>query len=145
MTVQGRLHDALMFESEPREPWPRGACKGSVGSEAGQRDRCLKRECLMALHPTSSAFLEGQPWPRHLRPVGCPTPCLLSSAASAVSFARDWSRKVGGAHTPTSIRVPLALPSLLFPAAITTLPRGERHCFLCFSISDLSLMLHFWL
>ena len=117
MTLQGGLHDTLMFESWPREPWPRGACKGSLGSEAGQRDRWLKRGCLMTLHPTSPAFLEGQPWLRHLRPVGCPTPCLLYSAASAVSIAWDWFWKVGGAHTPMSIRVPLALPSFLFPAA----------------------------
>lgn len=84
MTLQGGVHGALMFESGPREPLLRGACKGSLGSEAGQRDRWLKRRCLMALHPTSPAFLEGQPWLRHLRPVGCPTPCLLSHSFSSL-------------------------------------------------------------
>lgn len=101
---------------------PGNACKGSLGSEAGQKDRWLKRRCLMALHPTSTAFLEGQPWLRHLRPVGCPTPCLLSHSFSSLSSQLGPGLVLKGgrcSHTYVHQSSPCSanLPSLLFPAA----------------------------
>lgn len=146
MTLQGGLHGALMFESGPREPSPRGACKGSLGSEAGQRDRWLKRRCFMAFHPTSPASLDApalaEASEASWMPDSLPALTFLQQPQQSALPRTGPERWEVLTHLcPSEFPLPCQVFSSQLPN--TTPPWGERHCFFCFSISDFSLMLRF--